>query len=78
MNNLDILVGVKKDEFNILQYVPGELIAFFPMTDSGDVSSIKDVDILELLRVGSSCQSKHKLSHMILIALNDFLLKFQG
>lgn len=42
------------------------------MTDSGDVSSIKDVDILELLRVGSSCQSEHILSYMILIALNYF------
>lgn len=33
-----------------------QLLPFFPMTGSGDVSSIKDGDILELLRVGSSCQ----------------------
>ena len=33
-----------------------QLLPFFPMMDSGDVSSIRDGDILELLRVGSSCQ----------------------
>lgn len=32
---------------------------FFPTTDSGDVSSIKDVDMLVLLRVPSSCQPEH-------------------
>lgn len=31
----------------------------FPTTDSGDVSSIKDVDMLVLLRVPSSCQPEH-------------------
>lgn len=34
-------------------------LPFFPTTDSGDVSSIKDVDLLVLLRVPSSCQSEH-------------------
>lgn len=32
---------------------------FFPTTDSGDVSSIKDVDMLVLLRVPSSCRPEH-------------------
>lgn len=31
---------------------------FFPTTDSGDVSSIRDVDMLVLLRVPSSCFSR--------------------
>lgn len=31
------------------------LLPFFPTTESGDVSSIRDVDMLELLRVVSSC-----------------------
>lgn len=34
-------------------------LPFFPTTDSGDVSSIKDVDMLVLLRVPSSCQPEH-------------------
>ena len=41
-------------EYNIYVFT-GELLPFFPTTDSGDVSSIKDVDILEVLRVPSSC-----------------------
>lgn len=35
-------------------------LPFFPTTDSGDVSSIKDVDMLVLLRVPSSCQPEHR------------------
>lgn len=41
------------------------------MTDSGDVSSIKDVDMLELLRVGSSCQSQLVFSRTILMQSKD-------
>ncbi len=60
--------------------VPGELLPFFPMTDSGDVSSTKEVDILELLRVASSCQPEdilslcHKTQITLKIALQKVLI----
>lgn len=43
-----------------------ELLPFCPMTDSGDVSSNKDVDMLVLLRVPSSCQLQQIFHHAII------------
>lgn len=43
-----------------------ELLPFCPVTDSGDVSSNKDVDMLVLLRVPSSCQLQQIFHHTII------------
>lgn len=44
----------------VIHYVQ-KLIPFVAATESGDVSSIKDVDMLELLRVVSSCHPENDI-----------------
>lgn len=52
-------------------------LPFFPTTDSGDVSSIKDVDMLVLLRVPSSCQPEH-IDHYVMSHFTKWFVFTKG